>query len=297
MNKRPYLLDLNHIESDIFENHISGLMYGKLGESSYKNSWKEQWFKNDLLLKEVLRIGHFLSSMDLRSKPTLIKGVALLYSIYKDFGSRFMSDCDMLVDPLDLLKVKDFLLENDYKVIHSKSWFANDFKIQMNKIIDGVEVNIELHSKLLFHHDYDKLNKVTLNEFYDTLSPEDHFIYLSAHLAFSHTFLKLFWSFDLFYLIEENSHLSYCSLKNRARELNVLNSLKMSFWVLNKYFSRSIESSGKSRLYDFIFTNEIVLKVKQTGFRYFLLKHLSKDSFYLSFKYDVFWALNKLFGK
>jgi hypothetical protein len=297
MYKAPTLLNLNYSESDLFENHISGLMYGKLGESSFKRTWKEQWFKNELLLKEILLIGEELSNLNLNSRPTLVKGVALLYSIYKDFGSRFMSDSDILLDPLDLQIVRDYLIRRNYKVIHSKSWFANDFKIQMNKIIDGVEVNIELHSKLLFHHDYTKWNKIKLNEFYDTLTVEDHFIYLSAHLAFSHSFLKLFWSFDLYFLNLEGPELSFENLKIRAKELNVLNSLKMSFWVLNNFFSNTIKSSGKSIIYRHLFTESVIWKVRQSGFRYFLIKHLSKDSLYLSFKYDVFWALNKLFGK
>lgn len=297
MSAEPNLLNLEHTKSDIFENHISGLMYGKLGQSEFKKAWKEQWFKNDLFLKEVLRVGNDLQKLKLNSRPVLVKGMALLFSIYKDFGSRFMSDCDMLLDPSDLHTVRDYLIDEGYQVIHSKSWFANDFKIQMNKVVDGIELNIELHSKLLFHHDYDKWNKVRLHEFYDTLSIEDHYLYLCAHLAFSHSFLKLFWSFDLFFLIQEHKELSFDKLKSRAKELNILNSLKMSFWVLNRFFNNSIPSSGESRIYDFIFSNEVIWKVRQSGFRYFLLKHLSKDSFYLSIKYDVFWALNKLFGK
>jgi hypothetical protein len=291
------IFKLTHTSGDILENHLEGLMYGKFEDSNYKSSWKKQWFSNELYLKELEELGPIFEKSELSQRPVLVKGCALLHTVYKDKGSRFMSDCDLLVSPDDLHQVRDIFIQRGFKVIKSSTWFANDFKIQMNKVIDGVELNFELHSKLLFHHDYNLWNKISLNEYYDTLSLKDHIIYLCAHLGFAHSFLKLYWLFDIYFVLEENSSVTYESLRERAKELKILNSLKMSFWCLSCFFNKKYKPFEKSPLYNYLFNETFMWKVKQSGHRYFLIKHFSKDNFFLALKYDFLWALNKLIGK
>ena len=297
MFKDLSLFKLPYSKEDIQENHIEGLLYGQFGEVPYKQVWKEQWLSNDYYLKEIDLMGEILSANDLHSRPILVKGSALLFTIYKDLGSRFMSDCDILIDPRDLRTIKELFLSNGYKQVKCSTWFANEFKVQLSKDINGFEINIELHTKLLYHQDYDTWNTIELNKYYDTLDTQDHVIYMCAHLAFAHSFLKLYWLFDIFLTLEENKSINYDVLKSRAKDLKVHNSLRMCFWVLGNFFDSRFSVGVRSFLYSKILNETTLWKVKQTGISYFLIKHLSKDSLFLSFKYDFLWALNKLFGR
>lgn len=294
MKEQLPIFDYPYSKDDALENHIEGLLYAKFSLNEYKNSWKRQWHYNLSLSNELRKLGTLFAKKELNSRVCVVKGVALLQSIYPDMGSRFMSDCDLLVNPQDLEKIKEVLLDNGFTIIKSSKWFANEFKVEFTKICDSIQINIEVHTKLLYHHDFQVWNRVELDEYFDTLSREDHFLYLCSHLAFSHTFLKLFWLFDIYLLHCENKNLNYLNLLPRAKELKVINSLRMVSFCLNRFFLTKIEYSFTDFLYDKLFTHKVLWKVRQTGLKYFLIKHLSKDSLLLSFKYDFFWALSKL---
>ncbi|WP_127714123.1 nucleotidyltransferase family protein [Halobacteriovorax sp. HLS] len=288
------IFEFHFSKEDALENHIEGLLFAKFSLNTYKSAWKRQWHFNDCLLNEVSKLGECFSKEQLSSRVCILKGIALLKTIYADIGSRFMSDCDLLVDPQDLATVKKVLLSRGFTIQKTSKWFANEFKIEFTKNTEAVEINVEVHTKLLYHHDFQKWNRVKLDEYYDTLSDEDHFLYLCSHLAFSHTFLKLFWLFDIYFLHIENTKLNYSNLYSRAKELKVVNSLKMVSYCLNKFFKTQINFQFSTIIYSYLFTHITLWKVHQSGLRYFLIKHLSKDSLFLSLKYDLFWALNKL---
>lgn len=291
MNKELDILKFDYTHEQVIENHMGGVLYNFFEKREFKSIWKRQWFHNDLLKSEFERLGPIFKEKSIR--PVVVKGVALLYGPYSDMGSRNMSDCDLLVSPSEFLDVCDLLVCEGYQIMKTSKWFANDFKCELSKVVNGREINFEIHSKLLFHHDYENWNKTKLTEHYDTLGNEDHLIYMCAHLAFSHSFLKLYWLFDI-YLIALRENLTYEKLKKRAMELRVLNSLKMCFFCLNKFFFIEKVLTPSSKIYDRLFTLEFLWSAKQSGLSYFLIKHLSKDSLLMSFKYDVFWFLNKI---
>ncbi len=294
MDKGLEILKYKYSYEQVIENHLGGVLYNFYKEEEYKPIWKRQWFHNDILKSELESLGPLFKAQSIR--PIVVKGVALLYDLYEDMGSRNMSDCDILVSPKEFTQTRELLILQGYKVMKTSKWFANDFKCELSKVINGREVNFEVHSKLLFHHDYETWNITALTEDFDTLEEKDHIIYMCAHLASSHSFLKLFWLFDIYFL-SQKMEFDYDQLTLRAKELRVLNSLKMCFFCIDKFFMPKRSLSFTSLTYEYLFKVDFLWQVKQSGLRYFLVKHLSKDSWILAFKYDFFWLINKLSQK
>ena len=157
-----------------------------------KRESKRQWHLNHTYQKVLQEIAPKLE--EAKISPIILKGLSLVEDFYSDIGCRSMSDIDLLVKPTELSSVLEILEGADFQVISDKKWKANQHKVELNRFMEGVEVVIELHTKLFYHCDDPewKTGAYSTAPFLK-LSGEHNLLYLSTHLGFQHSFLKMFW--------------------------------------------------------------------------------------------------------
>ncbi len=115
--------------------------------------YKVAWVKNQLLLKEVREIAKACADADL--PVVLLKGLALLLSVYRDAGARFLADGDILVRPEHVRAVIGILLKRGWKpldtgLITGVDTFSFGSVVHAFSFSKNPELTIELHWHL-FH--------------------------------------------------------------------------------------------------------------------------------------------------
>lgn len=288
----PKLLENRELMRVADEHLITGLLFREfdMPVSGGEKSWKQQWFHNTVLQDELKRLAPSLGK-----ETIILKGMALTESIYEDSGKRFMSDIDLLIPEERIHSVEKFLKRDGYKSITGETWSANNFKSEWTKLVNGIEVNIELHTRL-FYHVPDISWKVQESQItpLKILAPEHCITHLIGHCAFQHNFLKLYWLIDI-YLFQREFEIDWSEVFEAAKDLKLVNSLVSTVWVLNKYFGCDIEINKEpSLVMRKLLTEKLLLNPNQVGKGYFLLKHLLKDSILESLRYDVGWSLVKV---
>ena len=275
------------------EHHLNGLLFfhykDLFPEPTFRTEWKRQWYYNQTLKNEVAILGKSFLAAGLTS-PTLLKGVALFESLYPDLGSRFVSDCDLLVDTHELDSVVKILKDQGYSLLSQKSWRANHFKKEFSKMVDAQEINIELHTQLFYHAQIPLQFVSSSMEGFRQLDKVDMVLHLAGHLAFQHTFLKLYWLFDLyFYLKKYGDELNWDYLIIRSRKLKIEQSLLSVLNVLEKEFDLIFPVMKKKNWS--VLKSSFLLRPQQSKMHYFLLKHRLKDHWLEAFRYDYGWIV------
>lgn len=289
---------LNHIKSAqlLKEHHLEGI-FGhqfQIDDPIIREQYKKQWIHNSVLISELENLSPLMQNAKIEG--ILLKGAHLLMDLYSDHGSRFLSDVDILINTNDINTWEQLLRTQGYTPLNTSTFYGNNFKSEWSKKIELVEVNIELHSKLFFHlknenWDFKKLKIPSFN----ALSLEDAFIHLCGHLAFQHTFLKLYWLFDIyFYVNKYEANLNWHEIKLKSKKLNLYNSVVMCLWCLHKYFSLPNYLIEKFQLNQFkwwqkYLTLEFLLAPDEKKLNYFLIKHATKDHLSEAIWYDLTW--------
>jgi hypothetical protein len=292
-----YFIKSDSITNDLLHKHnILGLYYATTQNSIYRQAWKEQWIHNEIKISELKHLTSIFQCHNIT--PVLLKGVDLIHRIYTDYGSRFLSDIDLLIPYHDFNTTKTILLKQGYVRLLEKKWFGNRNKAIFHKVINGCEVIIELHSHLFYHLDNIDIDLETSPiKGYKQLEINTLFVQLAGHYAFQHNFQKLYWLFDLYYLVYiYQDDLNFNKIKHISKLLKLEKSTHQVLWILKNFFNlSSIGDIQIGALEKRILTMNFLLNERQEGFSYFLLKHLNKDSLWQSFKYDFYWIKSKLF--
>ncbi len=249
--------------------------------------FKRQLYRHEVhkkVLESIIRIQEDQSFI-------VLKGMSFdYYDLYPNPGMRLTSDIDLLVS-----SIKDFeklILQIGFVKIETHRWSANSFKENYTKVINGIEVVIELHEKIFFHLDDEKWSPVATSFGYNVLSKEDLFVHLVGHLGHQHTFLKLHWLFDIQLLM--NQDLDFPKIEIMLNKFR----LKRS-WFFTKIFLDLVFFSKKPRniFLKLICTEKFILMPEKNLFRYQLLKFLLKDSIFTSLKYNLLWFVEKGYRK
>ncbi len=261
-------------------------------------------FKTDRI-SWCIRYEIFLQAMNdfLRAFPeaTPIKGMSLIPRIYKNPALREVTDIDLYY-PYDPEPVVSYLRREGFEIDHDK-WEGNDYKLNARKKILGIDVPFEIHKKLLWTKD--EPWQIGQEDGNRTLAPEDELVYLSGHLVYQHSLLSLHWLIDIALLIQDTKDWDENRLNNLLSRLPLKNSLSTALWCVREHFkqdlgvvlNRFILTDIKNKMIQQLITEDFLWLTMHAKGRYYLLKHLFKDTFAEALKYDVLWIKNVLQGK
>lgn len=218
---------------------------------------------------------------------TVLKGPALLDSVYEDWGVRPISDIDLLVSPRREKLLSKALADAGYREMPEKKWRANAHKSVWRKAHGSVELTVEVHTKLFAseppHFVWHKEHPAGLN-------PESQLLHLIGHLAHQHTFIKLFWLIDIDRLLKKREGLfDWTQIASMARQLRLGRALDATLFVLNDLLENPYALPPASRRWKYLLDWDLLLSAREKTFSYQLLKHAVKDSWREAIRYDLEW--------
>jgi hypothetical protein len=278
INSKKYAVD----KAEILINHsLSGFITPESKE------WKLQYYRYTVQ-EDFLK--SLASDKDLAKNFIVLKGMSFgEYNIYENLGERLIADIDLLVTDLEAFSL--VLVSQNFTLVKNHVWKGNDYKRVFSKIMNGIEVVVELHTRLFYHSEFLDFKTNTSMSGFQVLQIEDLLVHLTGHLAFQHTFLKLHWLLDI-HLLQENcsKDINTDRVTFLVKELKLERSWKMTQAFIAVFFK---EERPKNKFEQLIYDNNFLLFPERNKLKYYLIKHLTKDSSLTSFSYDLNWFLQK----
>lgn len=285
--------------TQIARHHLHGLRFSLYRDSQFQEQWKRQFLNNQLVRHELEQLGELIREDGI--SVTLLKGFALLGDTYADWGARFTSDADLLVSPDEFAKLENILIENQYEVVEDKKWMGNSFKYQFLKKTDLLEFNIEVHLRLFWHSemvDIETKPSSTLKNFY-VLKHEELLLNLCGHLAFQHSFIKLFWLFDIEYYVKRyKGEIQWSRLWELAQQNSLVVSCAICLWIVDPqlFAQNPVKFSSRWQRWQFqmlqsLVNEKFLLHPTGSPIQYLLVKNLTKDYLFLNLSYWKNWLL------
>jgi len=300
----PY--NLNQLTPDVIQrHHLEGLLCHYSPSScseEFSARFKKQWIHNSTLLDECRQLGE--KALRVGIEGVLLKGIHLLTFLYQDPGLRFMSDIDLLISPDHTTKWEKLLRQNGFELNSTSSFGGRSHKTDWSRTIQNIEVNLELHTDLFFHlHRFDWEKQSSGIEGFQALTVTDLFLHLCGHLVFQHTFLRLNWLYDLYFLYEkEKQNINWVHLYEKSHKAKLFRSVQMVLWVLKNHLQVELGETPSTlfnlphkQLWQSLLTPEFLLNPNENTSRFLILKHMTKDSLQDAVEYDLLWMRQKFF--
>lgn len=254
------IIQINRLETLVFKN--LGVLKEEVNFPEklymrYKSIYLHSLKRNLDKLKNILPI---IQAFKEKGIPVnLLKGIPLSEFVYKDYGSRTMSDLDVLV-PIDMIpEAKEIFLANNWDLLENKSSHLpdninelrdthNPFSFQKSKA--KIELHDKIHSGLnTYHIPIDELWKrsksyLFLNHELLTFDDEDFLIHLCVHLHQHFVTISVFM-FKHFVDIEgfinsKNTKIDWGELNRRAIEYNCQNEVFNVIKIVNNFFGTNV---------------------------------------------------------
>lgn len=275
-------------KKNILERHKLGGVFKEDFPEAYKKYWVINTNHMRFLSEECSQILLY---------GCLLKGCHLVKSYYDDIGMRFMGDIDLLVKPNELSLWTEKLISLGFKVEEESRWEANDFKKVLSRQKGGMELVVELHSRLFYQEERDWIWETVplYTENLHGLRKEDLFIHLCGHLGYQHTFHSLNWLFDIA-LLTQREELDFDLIFKKAKKAKVLKACRISLIVLASYFGVHLFKGSLWERFQvkLLITPQFLRDPYHSKIRYFLVKTIIKDSLADAFRYYGGWLRSRL---
>lgn len=222
---------------------------------SFKERLKEgyihNWGRNTYIFEELATLLPALGS-----PVVLLKGAALLPTVYKDFGLRWMGDVDILIRPSDATKVNAALVRMGYQSdSRPRSYQISNYLNSMAYEKRAFPFSLHLHWHII--------NTVMPNYIYaeqiDTerlwteaiplkagkvdamcLSPHHQLLHLSEH-AMKHSYDTLLLLWDIHrVIIHWEEKLDWEKLCNEAEDFQLTGPVFYSLWLCREFFGTRV---------------------------------------------------------
>ncbi len=236
--------------------------YSRNYSSAFLQTCLDQYIENISQVEKVAlfysRFNAFLMSHPMRA--IVLKGVPLSEAYYANKYHRHSRDVDILVQQEDLFVVADWLRSEGYRIetdvfsYHQKQqdiyWRHNHHFCCYGRK-NELPLVVELHWRLRSNDDVcdvrlnDSFNLSLLKTSYKqlfVLNHLDQFIYLCVH-GTEHGWFRMKWLLDL-PLMARKVTFDWRSIQYRAKELNALEHVKVSLYLIYRL-------TGKSIIHDF----------------------------------------------
>ncbi len=290
---------LNDWNNDFLERHnLFGHVYLRTQNKVYYPYWKSQLNRNSVAKEELERIGQDLAKENI--KVYLLKGFSLMGEIYKDWGERFVSDIDLLISHDELWKLTDILRMYGYEKRKEAKWLGNRHKHIFVRKSEEIQISIEIHTQLFWHTSLnikDNSERASVEGFYQ-LSRENQLIHLCGHLAFQHSFSKLFWLMDIFKYVDRfKQKLDWNLFWEQAEKANLYKSCYFTLFLCQKLglnIQTVLYRAKKKKKVSIYLLKKLVnfsylYNPEKFGLRTWLVKFLIKDSILDNIRYGYAW--------
>ncbi len=286
-------------DKDFLErHHLMGHVYRRTQDKIYYPYWKSQLNRNSIAKQELEVIGKDLKEENV--KVFLLKGFSLMGEIYKDWGERFVSDIDLLISHDELWKLDDILRMYGYVKKKEPKWLANRYTHQYSKKIDDIQICIEIHTQLFWHTSLNikEKSEVAAVPGFFQLSRENQLIHLCGHVAFQHSYSKLFWLMDIFKYVERfKDKMDWPQFWEQAETANLYKSCYFTLFLCQKLglnIQTILYRAKKKKKISIYFLKKTVdysyLYNPQKHFiRTLLVKFMIKDSVLDNLRYAYAW--------
>ncbi len=207
-----------------------------------------QW-RNLNLIKEL---HHLLLRFSEQGIPCIpFKGPLWAKSLYENIALRWIADLDLMIRPEDIHKTKEMLLKLGYnpdpvmdvetEKMHLEAHWEYGFRHS------SLQIRVELHWRFMPTHSaiYDSWSNdlwnrtvaVSLGQnLFQTLSPEDSFLYMVLHGGEKHQWAYMRFLIDFVRVVEGSWSLDWNLIATRAREIQTIPALAVAFYLCETLF-------------------------------------------------------------
>jgi len=224
---------------------------------------------NTYRLKAIEELEPQLANKNIR--VMVIKGTALLESVYPDPGTRPMEDIDLMINPEDFSKLKSALIQSGYI---EDSIFHHMFR--KHGILIDVHTSL-LHTgriesrKTIFPVDMNRIFNVSLPwqpgfKYIRRLDDATHIIYLAHHMI-KHSFSKLIWLIDVHRIFESQDQAFWDRLGRNVIKYKQERPMAYMLYVLDKIFGTRPPVSSVFLDYqkNLTYFEKVILRIKGRG--------------------------------
>ncbi|MCB0340767.1 MAG: nucleotidyltransferase family protein [Pseudobdellovibrionaceae bacterium] len=284
----------------ISDHRLAGWLYSygrkKFGVNSVqtlKTEWLNQWLKNQIFLENWLSLKNRFASRGIETAP--IKGIAMLESLYEDSGARAISDIDIYVEAEQHQAVDRLLTENGWAPQADElKWQFNRHKKTYTKNKNGVEIPLEVHFEIMPNCNRNQKAKISVLDM-AKLNSAENLVYLSGHLAYQHTFIKLFWLHDIHLLLSKDTH-ALTQARSVSEEVGLVTSLDIVLHACEKFFKTNLPLAPPHLWWSGLVSESFLVSPRRYPAHYFMVKHLVKGRLKEALWYDFYWFLSKAKG-
>ena len=223
-------MDWDYLLQRSSKHKLTPLLYWQLNKVSHdsvpkdvmehlKTFFLENAQKNLLYMGELLRILELFDSHDITAIP--YKGPILAIQAYGNLAFRQFDDLDIFIFKKDILKVKNLLISNGYKIQFQPKGLQEKIYLKSQRdyqFISPDNSNIEIHWNFIglsfsCKHDifknpqtpkYIEINNMKIS----TLSDEDMLLILCVH-ASGHLWERISWICDITEFIRSNKNIDW----------------------------------------------------------------------------------------
>ena len=216
-------------------------------KESLKQGYIYNWGRNIRILEELAAL---LRAFE--SPVIVLKGAALLSSVYEDFGLRMLGDVDILVKPEDVPKIDKVLSQSGYQSDHTLSFYR--VTNYLNSLVygkNGSPLLLHLHWHLINNAlpNYIYAEKINMDKLWEEaiplkvrqadtlcLAPHHQLLHLSEH-AMKHSYNTLIHVWDIHQVINHwKEKLDWERVCTDAEEFQLKGPLFYSLWLCKEYF-------------------------------------------------------------
>ena len=220
-------------------------------KQSLKQEYIYNWGRNIRILEEMAALLRVF-----KNPVIVLKGAALLSSVYEDFGLRMLGDVDILVRPEDVLEIDKVLSQSGYQSDHTLSFYR--VTNYLNSLVYG-----KTGSPLLLHLHWHLVNNALPNYIYAEkidmdkiwneaiplkiresealcLAPHHQLLHLSEH-AMKHSYNTLIHVWDIHQVISHGKgKLDWERVCRESGEFQLRSPLFYSLWLSKEYFGTCV---------------------------------------------------------
>ncbi len=220
-------------------------------KQSLKQEYIYNWGRNIRIFEELAALLRVF-----KNPVIVLKGAALLSSVYEGFGLRMLGDVDILVKPEDVSKIDKVLSQSGYQSDYTPS--SCHVTNYLNSLVYGKK-----GSPLLLHLHWHLVNNALPNYIYTEkinmeklwreaiplkvrqadvlcLAPHHQLLHLSEH-AMKHSYNTLIHVWDIQQVINRwKKELDWEKLCREAEEFQLRSPLFYSLWLGKEYFGTHV---------------------------------------------------------